>query len=140
MTKKFALEIRHLSKTYPNGKKALDGVDFSIPEGGFVALLGENGAGKSTLINIVSGLIPKSEGTIHIFEKDVDKHREETKLSIGIMPQEINLSIFEKCIDIVTTVGGYYGVPLSIARPRAEKLLDDLGLGDKKEAMARTLS
>ena len=44
------------------------------------------------------------------------------------MPQEINLSIFEKCIDIVTTVGGYYGVPLSVARSRAEKLLEDLGL------------
>ena len=62
------------------------------------------------------------------------------KLSIGIMPQEINLSIFEKCIDIVTTVGGYYGVPYSIARPRAEKILTELGLGDKIESTARTLS
>jgi ABC-2 type transport system ATP-binding protein len=56
------------------------------------------------------------------------------------MPQEVNLSIFEKCIDIVTTVGGYYGVPLAVTHPRAEKLLDALGLGDKKNAMARTLS
>lgn len=140
MTKKLALSIKHLTKIYPNGNTALDSVDFSIPEGGFVALLWENGAGKSTLINIVSGLIPKSEGTIEIFGKNVDTEREVTKLSVGLMPQEINLSIFEKCIDIVTTVGGYYGVPLSVARPRAEKLLDALGLGDKKEAMARTLS
>lgn len=42
------------------------------------------------------------------------------------MPQEVNLSIFEKCIDIVTTVGGYYGVPYDIAYPRAERLLTDL--------------
>lgn len=117
-----------MTKIYPSGLKALDNVDFSIPLGGFVALLGENGAGKSTLINILSGLIPKTEGKIEVFGQDVDTHREEVKLSIGLMPQEVNLSIFEKCIDIVTTVGGYYGVPLSVARPRAEKILTELGL------------
>lgn len=82
MTKKLALSIKNLSKTYPNGKKALDSVDFSIPEGGFVALLGENGAGKSTLINIVSGLIPKSEGSIEVFGHSVDSSQELAKLSI----------------------------------------------------------
>ena len=56
------------------------------------------------------------------------------------MPQEINLSIFEKCIDIVTTVAGYYGVPCDIAHPRAIKILTELGLGDKVESTARTLS
>lgn len=70
----------------------------------------------------------------------MDDSREEVKLSIGLMPQEVNLSIFEKCIDIVTTVGGFYGVPLSVARPRAEKILTELGLGDKLESTARTLS
>ena len=102
---KFALNIKNLTKVYPSGLKALDAVDFSIPESGFVALLGENGAGKSTLINVLSGLIPKTEGKIEVFGLDIDMHPEETKLSIGIMPQEINLAIFEKCIDIVTTVG-----------------------------------
>jgi ABC-2 type transport system ATP-binding protein len=75
-----------------------------------------------------------------VFGQDIDSYREEAKLSIGIMPQEINLSIFEKCIDIVTTVGGFYGVPYSIARPRAEKILTELGLGDKMESTARVLS
>lgn len=138
--KKLALEIKNLKKIYPNGTEALKWVDFSIPEGGFVALLGENWAGKSTLINILSWLIPKSSWTLRVFGHDIDTDREKTKLSIGLMPQEINLNIFEKCIDIVTTVWGYYGVPLSVARPRAEKLLEALGLGDKKNAMARTLS
>ena len=104
-TSKLALSIQNLTKVYPSGLKALDAVDFSIQEGGFVALLGENGAGKSTLINVLSGLIPKTEGKIEVFGLDIDMHPEETKLSIGIMPQEINLAIFEKCIDIVTTVG-----------------------------------
>jgi ABC-2 type transport system ATP-binding protein len=67
MTTSLALDIRHLTKVYPNGLKALANVDFSIPTGGFVALLGENGAGKSTLINILSGLIPKTEGSISVF-------------------------------------------------------------------------
>ena len=140
MQSKFALKISWLTKVYPSGLKALDNVDFSIPLGGFVALLGENGAGKSTLIKILSGLIPKTEGSIEVFGQDVDSYREETKLSIGIMPQEINLSIFEKCIDIVTTVWGFYGVPYSVARPRAEKILTELGLGDKLESTARVLS
>jgi ABC-2 type transport system ATP-binding protein len=70
----------------------------------------------------------------------MDTDLESVKQSIGLMPQEVNLSIFEKCIDIVTTVGGYYGVPYSIARPRAEKILTELGLGDKMESIARTLS
>ncbi len=140
MTQKLALNISWLTKIYPSGLKALDNVDFSIPLGGFVALLGENGAGKSTLINILSGLIPKTEGKIEVFGQDIDSYREEAKLSIGIMPQEINLSIFEKCIDIVTTVWGFYGVPYSVARPRAEKILTELGLWDKMESTARVLS
>jgi ABC-2 type transport system ATP-binding protein len=137
---KFALKITGLTKVYSSWLKALDNVDFSIPLGGFVALLGENWAGKSTLINILSWLIPKTEGKIEVFGRDIDDYREEAKLSIGLMPQEVNLSIFEKCIDIVTTVGGFYGVPLSIARPRAEKILTELGLWDKMESTARTLS
>ena len=137
---KFALNIKNLTKVYPSGLKALDAVDFSIPESGFVALLGENGAGKSTLINVLSGLIPKTEGKIEVFGLDIDMHPEETKLSIGIMPQEINLAIFEKCIDIVTTVGWFYGVPYAIAKPRAEKILTELGLWDKIYSTARTLS
>ena len=67
MKQKLALNISGLTKVYPSGLKALDAVDFSIPLGGFVALLGENGAGKSTLINILSGLIPKTEGKIEVF-------------------------------------------------------------------------
>jgi len=74
------------------------------------------------------------------FGENIDTHREATKLALGIMPQEINLSIFEKCIDIVTTVWWYYWVPYDIARPRAIKILTELGLGDKIESTARTLS
>lgn len=59
---------------------------------------------------------------------------------IGLMPQEINLNIFEKCIDIVTTVGGYYGIPMSVARPRAVEILTELGLADKIDVQARMLS
>src|SRR3546814_3859749 len=56
-----AISIQGLEKTYSNGKRALDGVSFDVPRGQIFGLLGPNGAGKSTLINILAGLVNRSE-------------------------------------------------------------------------------
>jgi ABC-2 type transport system ATP-binding protein len=61
-------------------------------------------------------------------------------MQIGLVGQEINFNPFEKCINIVVNQAGYYGIPRSIAIPRAKKLLTDLGLGEKMEQNAMTLS
>ena len=57
-----ALQIRNLTKTYPNGFSALKGIDLTVPQGGFFALLGPNGAGKSTTIGIISSLFRPTSG------------------------------------------------------------------------------
>jgi ABC-2 type transport system ATP-binding protein len=135
-----ALTIRGLKKTYATGTSALKGVSLDIPEGDFFALLGPNGAGKTTLIGIATGLVNKSEGTVSVFEYDIDKDPERAKAHIGLVGQEINFNPFEKPIDIVVNQGGYYGIPRSVAVPRAKQLLTDLGLGEKMSERAMALS
>ena len=61
-----ALRIKQLSKQYAKGPRALDGIDLTVEEGDFFALLGANGAGKSTAIGIVCSLLNKSGGTVEI--------------------------------------------------------------------------
>ena len=135
-----ALKIENLTKTYASGTQALKGVSLTVPQGDFFALLGPNGAGKTTIIGTTSGLVTKTSGKISIFGHDIDKDPELAKAQIGLVGQEINFNPFEKPIDIVVNQAGYYGEPRSIAIPRAQKLLADLGLGDKMEQRAMALS
>jgi len=135
-----ALEIHDLKKTYKSGTVALKGVSLEVPVGDFYALLGPNGAGKTTIIGIATGLVNKTSGTVSIFGHDIDKEPERAKLEIGLVGQETNFNPFEKILDVVVNQGGYYGVPRSQALPRAKKLLEDLGLGEKMDQKGMTLS
>lgn len=135
-----ALVIKNLQKTYATGTEALKGVSLSVPAGDFFALLGPNGAGKTTIIGIATGLVNKTGGSVEVFGIDIDKHPEKAKAMIGVVPQELNFSIFEKPIDIVVNQAGYYGIPRTVALPRAEKLLQSLGIYDKRNLQSRVLS
>jgi ABC-2 type transport system ATP-binding protein len=135
-----ALSLTRLTKTYKNGFTALKGVDLTVEEGDFFALLGPNGAGKSTLIGIVSSLVNKSSGRVTIFDKDIEKSPALAKACLGLVPQEINLNIFETPFEIVVNQGGYYGLPVPLARQRAEKYLNALGLWEKRSDTVRMLS
>lgn len=135
-----AIEIKNLVKTYASGTQALKGVSLTVPSGDFFALLGPNGAGKTTLIGITTGLVNKTEGTVEIFGTDIDTHPSESRAHIGLVPQEVNMNPFEKPIDILVNQAGYYGVPRSIALPRAEQILKDLGLFDKRDKASNQLS
>ncbi|MWV16211.1 ATP-binding cassette domain-containing protein [Pseudomonas sp. L-22-4S-12] len=135
-----ALSIRQLTKTYGNGFQALKGIDLEVAEGDFFALLGPNGAGKSTTIGIISTLVNKSGGTVEVFGHDLDRDPSGLKRCLGVVPQEFNFSQFEKVFDIVVTQAGYYGIPLKVAKERAEQYLNQLGLWDKHDVAARMLS
>ncbi|MCC5867473.1 MAG: ABC transporter ATP-binding protein [Gammaproteobacteria bacterium] len=135
-----ALRLENLRKTYPNGVEALKGIDLTVEEGDFFALLGPNGAGKTTSIGIITSLVNKTAGRVVVFGHDMDREREAAKACIGVVPQEVNLSMFEKLIDIVVNQAGYYGVPARLARQRAEKYLKALHLWDRRTDIARNLS
>lgn len=135
-----ALVIENLEKTYASGTVALKGVSITVPVGDFFALLGPNGAGKTTIIGIATGLVNKTAGKVSVFGYDIDREPEKAKTHIGLVGQEINFNPFEKPIDIVVNQAGYYGIPRRIAVPRAEQLLKDLGLYEKRNGWAMTLS
>lgn len=135
-----ALAITDLRKTYDNGFTALKGINLSVQQGDFYALLGANGAGKSTTIGIISSLVNKTSGSVSIFGYDLDTQRELAKSQIGLVPQEFNFNVFEPVGEILINQGGYYGIERSIATERAEKLLKQLGLWEKRKDQARTLS
>ncbi len=136
----YALEISNLKKIYANNIVALNGIDLKVQEGDFFALLGPNGAGKSSTIGIVGSLVNKSSGSVKIFDIDIDDNFSEAKRLLGVVAQEVNFGNFEKVIDIVVTQGGYYGIPLREALIKAENVMKRLGLWDKRNDQARTLS
>ena len=135
-----ALSIKGLQKTYDNGFHALKGIDLDIEEGDFFALLGKNGAGKSTAIGIISSLINKSAGTVEVFGVDIDDDFAKAKSFLGVVPQELNFSIFETPMQIVTNQAGYYGIDKKSAIERAEHYLEELGLSDKRNDITQQLS
>ncbi|SFG07573.1 ABC transporter ATP-binding protein [Neptunomonas qingdaonensis] len=135
-----ALSIKDLRKVYGNKFEALKGISFDVQQGDFFALLGPNGAGKSTTLGIVSSLVNKTSGQVEIFGFDLEKDQAAAKRSLGVVPQEFNFNMFEKVGDIVRTQAGYYGIPVAVAKQRAETYLKKLGLWDKRDVPARMLS
>lgn len=135
-----ALDIHDLKKIYPNGTEALKWVTFSIEKWDFFALLGPNGAGKSTTIGIISGLVNKSSGEVIIGWHNLDNSGAEARMGVGVVPQDFNFGIFEKPYDIVMAQAGYYGIAPEVAKPNVEKYLRALGLWEKRDVQARTLS
>jgi len=138
-----AIEIRGLTKTYGGqgkapAKQALTGVDLDIPQGSVFGLLGPNGAGKSTLINILAGLVVKTGGQVTIWGFDQDRNPRQSRASIGVMPQELNLDPFFTPRGALEVQAGLYGVPRK--QRRSDEILRLIGLEDKADAYARTLS
>jgi len=138
-----AIEIEGLRKTYAASgnqppKEALKGVDLEIPAGSIFGLLGPNGAGKSTLINILAGLVIKTSGRVRIWGFDQDVNPRQSRASIGVMPQELNMDPFFTPRGALEVQAGLYGVPRR--QRRTDEILQMIGLEDKAEAYARSLS
>jgi ABC-2 type transport system ATP-binding protein len=135
-----ALTVTDVEKKYASGTEALRGVSLTMPAGDFYALLGPNGAGKTTLIGTITSLVTKTGGSIKVFDTDIDADPSKAKSFIGLCGQEMNFDFWSKPIDILINQAGYYGIPRSVAIPRAQKLLADLGLADKADQMSLRLS
>ncbi len=138
-----ALEARGLRKTYKasNGQPARDalkGIDLAIPRGSIFGLLGPNGAGKSTFINILAGLVVKTGGQATIWGFDIDVNPRQARASIGVVPQELSIDPFFTPFEVMEMQAGLYGVPK--AERRTMEILRAMGLEDKADAYARTLS
>lgn len=135
-----ALSVKGLTKRYPNGVTALKGIDLDVAEGDFFALLGQNGAGKSTTIGIICSLINKTTGSVSVFGRDIDQEPAEAKSLIGVVPQEMNFSLFDKISHILIHQAGYYGVPRDLATERMEFYLKEMGIWTMRDQPAFRLS
>src|SRR5712692_1860294 len=84
------LKIQGLSKTYPNGVRALDNVSLAIPRGMY-GLLGPNGAGKSTLMRTLATLQEPDSGSATFGDVDVIRQKEEVRKLLGYLPQDFGV-------------------------------------------------
>jgi ABC-2 type transport system ATP-binding protein len=135
-----ALSVRNLVKVYGNGVQALGGINLDVTEGDFFALLGPNGAGKTTAIGIITSLVTKTAGEVRVFGHSIDDDLDAAKACIGVVPQELNLNSFDRVLNIVVIQAGFYGIPRRQGRKRAQEVLEQLQLWDRRNEVARDLS
>lgn len=133
-----ALQVIGLSKVYKSGFQALKQVDLEIKKGEIFALLGPNGAGKTTLISIICGIVNASSGKVSVDGVDLFSSPRLARKKIGLVPQELALSMFETVWDTVTFTRGLYGKPNDSAHLKS--LLQSLSLWDKKDEKVMSLS
>ncbi len=138
-----AVEVRGLTKVYRgNGKlgpkRALDKIDLAIPRGSIFGLLGPNGAGKSTLINILAGMVIKTDGKAIVWNIDIDHAPRAARAAIGVVPQELTFDMFFTPREHLELQAGFYGVPKR--ERRTMEILDMVGLTAQADSLTRTLS
>ncbi len=138
-----AVEVLGLTKVYRGqgklaARRALDRIDLAIPRGSIFGLLGPNGAGKSTLINILAGLVIKSEGKAIVWGIDIDEWPRAARAAIGVVPQELTFDMFFTPREHLELQAGFYGVPRR--ERRTIEILGLVGLTTQADAPTRTLS
>ena len=132
------ITVAALNKTYNTGFTALKDINLEIRRGEIFALLGPNGAGKTTLISVICGIVNKSSGSVVVDGHDNVTGFRATRKMIGLVPQELHLSIFETTWDTVCFSRALFG---GNSHPgHIEKILKQLSLWDKKDDKIMTLS
>jgi ABC-2 type transport system ATP-binding protein len=128
-----AISVRQLVKRYPKAKaNAVDDVSFEVQRGEIFGLLGPNGAGKTTTIGVLTTAILPTGGSASVMAVDVAREPIEVKQHIAVVPQQSNLDRSLKVREILTFHAAYHGVGRKERESLADKLLDELGLGERK--------
>jgi len=120
-----------LTKRYPGGVLALDGLTLSV-EPGIIGLIGANGAGKSTLIKILLGLLDATSGSARVFDMDVDTQGLAIRQLVGYMPEHDCLPTDISANDFVNHMARMSGLPRASARERAAEVLRHVGLFEER--------
>jgi ABC-2 type transport system ATP-binding protein len=131
--------VEGLSKSYKE-LIAVDKMSFSVFKGEVFGLLGPNGAGKTTTIRMLCGLLKADSGCVTIDGVSMSSAYKQIKNLIGLCPQEIVIWELLTCIEQLKFVGISYGLTAKSAKARGENLLHALGLWEKRNKLAKTLS
>ena len=138
MSKKNVLSVKKLNKIYHGKSHALKDLNLEVKEGEILGLLGPNGAGKSTFINILAGVTDKTSGEVIVWGFDLDKNPRQVRVSLGIVPQEINVDPFFTPKKLLDLQAGLFGVK---KKDRiTDTILDLVALKDKSNSYTRSLS
>lgn len=132
------ISVSNLTKTYSSGFHALRNINLDIRRGEIFALLGPNGAGKTTLISIICGIVNPGSGHVLADGQDIVRDYRAAREKIGLVPQELSVSMFESVWDTVKFSRGLFGKPRNDAW--LEKVLKDLSLWEKKDSKIMALS
>ena len=140
VTDGYAILTEDLTKVFPGDVRAVDGLDLKIKRGEVFGFLGPNGAGKTTSIRMMTGLLKPTSGKVIIEGELIEKVTGESKKRIGICPQEIVIWELLTSIENLTLIASMYNVPRGTGKKRAEELLEELQLIEKRDALAGSLS
>jgi ABC-2 type transport system ATP-binding protein len=129
-----AIEVRDLVKRYQKSKtNAVDGVSFQVRRGEIFGLLGPNGAGKTTTIGVLITSVVPTSGSCSVMGIDVAGDPISVKQRIAVVPQQSNLDRSLQVREILTFHAAYHSVGRKEREERADKLLNELGLADRKK-------
>ena len=138
MRKKNVLSVKKLNKIYRGNIHALKDLNLEVNEGEILGLLGPNGAGKSTFINILAGVTDKTSGEVIVWGFNLDKNPRQVRVSLGIVPQELNVDPFFTPKKLLDLQAGLFGVK---KKDRiTDTILDLVALKDKSNSYTRSLS
>ncbi len=133
------IEVHGLTKRYGQ-VLAVDGVDFAVREGEVFGFLGPNGAGKTTTVRLLTGVLAPTAGTARIQDHDIRTEPLLSRAHLGIVPEEANVYVDLSVWQNVMLMAQLHGVPRRQRVQEGDRLLDALGLADRKRHKARTLS
>ena len=102
------VEFENVTRVYPKGVVALDGVTLTIPEGSIYGLIGRNGAGKTTLLRMIPALLHATEGVVRVFGKDPWEEQDEVKRDLGYLSEDDVLPGLGRIGDIIDLCAGLY--------------------------------
>jgi ABC-2 type transport system ATP-binding protein len=135
-----ALDIENVSYAYTRAARALEGVAFAVPAGGFTALLGPNGAGKTTLMALVTRLFAPAQGRIAVCGFDLRVRSRDALAAMGVVFQRLTLDLDLTVDQNLRYAASLQGLPSAVAATRIYEATERLGLADRRAAMVRTLS
>ncbi len=134
-----AINVEDISKRFGT-LLAVDQVSFTVQSGEIFGLLGPNGAGKSTLIRMLTTLVPPSSGTAMVAGYDIIRDPNSVRSNIGVIPQNLTSDPELTCAENIGIHARLFGITGAARRKRTQELLEAVGLSDRADALASTLS
>lgn len=133
------IEIQHLTKKFGN-IVALNDLNFTVKKGEILGFLGPNGAGKSTTMNIITGYLPSTSGTVKVDGFDIIENPKEVKKKIGYLPELPPVYGDMTVGEYLTFIANLKNVPLKGRKTKLDDIMYLVKIGDKKGRLIRNLS